>query len=195
MEAIKKLNEARKKVKGYDLKKSGFNDYSKYDYYTPEQINKLVNDACNELNLFNHYTLVRSEFGLIAKLRVIDIDSGKYIDFEIASEIPEIKATNAAQQLGGAVTYTERYLLMIAYDIKDNNLDFDAHKKPEQKQAKKEEDNRPWLSDRQFTAAKTRFETANYGDGMESAEEFFKKLTTEFRMKKTYRQELEKFVK
>jgi hypothetical protein len=52
-----------------------------------------------------------------------------------------IKATNATQQIGGAVTYTERYLSMVAFDIKDNNLDFDSQDnrpKPEQKPKLKE---------------------------------------------------------
>ena len=44
----------------------------------------------------------------------------------MASAIPEIKATNIAQQLGGCVTYTERYLKMSLFGITDNQLDFDT---------------------------------------------------------------------
>ena len=44
----------------------------------------------------------------------------------MASAIPDITATNAAQQLGGCMTYTERYLKMTAFGIVDNSLDPDT---------------------------------------------------------------------
>lgn len=135
---LKKINEARKLIKQSDLKKAGRNTHSKYDYYTPEQVNKLVNDACNKQNLFNSYELIRTEHGLLAQLTVFDLDSDEFKTFSMATEIPQITATNIAQQLGGAVTYSERYLLMSIYDIKDNNLDFDSQEPKETKQQTKQ---------------------------------------------------------
>ena len=135
IQLLSKIQEARVKIKQSDLKKSGWNDYSKYAYYTPEQVEKLVHDACYELNLFNKFDLIRSEEGLMAILTIYDLETQETIDFKIATEIPEIKATNAAQQLGGAVTYSERYLKMIAYEIKDNNLDFDTPKESKEKKS------------------------------------------------------------
>ena len=44
----------------------------------------------------------------------------------MASAIPEIKATNVAQQLGGCSTYTERYMKQSMFGITDNQLDFDT---------------------------------------------------------------------
>jgi hypothetical protein len=138
MKLIVKINEARKKIKLSNLKKAGRNQHSNYDYYTPEQVNQLVNDACAELNLFNSYELIRTELGLVAQLTVFDLeDSTKFKVFSMATEIPSITATNIAQQLGGAVTYSERYLLMTIYDIKDNNLDFDSHQPKEPKTTSK----------------------------------------------------------
>ena len=155
MKILLKINEARQLIKKSDLKKSGRNTFSNYDYYTPEQVNKLVNDACQQVQLFNKFDLLRTELGLVAELTIFDLESEENVKFNIATEIPEIKATNVAQQLGGAVTYSERYLLMIAYDIKDNNLDFDSQKPKEEKtkaQTEKE-DNRDWLSEKQFNKA------------------------------------------
>lgn len=120
-----KLHEARKYIKTCEEKKAGFNDYSKYEYYTPEQISSLVFRASEQFGLLNIFNLKRNELGIFGELKVFDAETGESITFEMASAIPEIKATNAAQQLGGAVTYTERYLLMVAFDIKDNNLDPD----------------------------------------------------------------------
>jgi len=128
MEAIKKLQQARQEIRNTKLEKKGFNSFSKYKYFTPEQISELTSNP--KFGLFNKFDLVRTEHGLMARLSVIDIESGKSVDFQIATEIPEIKATNVAQQLGGCVTYSERYLLQIAYDIKDNSLDFDANQEP-----------------------------------------------------------------
>lgn len=135
---LKKINEARKLIKASDLKKAGRNEHSKYDYYTPEQVNKLVNDACNKQNLFNSYELIRTEFGLVAQVTVFDLDSDESKVFSMATEIPQITATNIAQQLGGAVTYSERYLLMSIYDIKDNNLDFDSQAPKKEKQSQQQ---------------------------------------------------------
>jgi hypothetical protein len=120
------------------------------------------------------------------------------VKFSIATEIPEIKATNVAQQLGGAVTYSERYLLMIAYDIKDNNLDFDSQKPKEEKREKTEkkyeEDERPWLSEKQFKTAiqlmsdpkPTMWGSHQLNDN----QEIYDLLDKNMKMKKEYREKL-----
>jgi len=126
-ELIKKIQAARDFIKKSNLKKAGKNDFSKYSYYTPEQINKLVYDAEKEAGLFHKFDLLRDENGLHGYLVIYDIETAETFQFTQATAIPDIKATVSTQQLGGAVTYTNRYLLMTAYDIVDNNLDFDAH--------------------------------------------------------------------
>ena len=127
METLKKLNQARNLIREMGVKKKGFNDYSKYSYFTPEQINDMVNKASSELGLFNKFDLSRGEFGLTATLTIYDLDTNDSETFKMATDIPSIKATNIAQQLGGAVTYSERYLKMIAYNIVENAMDFDSH--------------------------------------------------------------------
>jgi len=125
-----KLSKAREKIKNSDLKKTGRNEYSKYDYYTPEQVNKLVQDACKELKIMDKFDLLKDEFGMFGQLTLIDLENiTDKLVFEQRTDIPVITATNIAQQIGGSVTYTNRYLLMTAFDIKDNNLDFDAPRK------------------------------------------------------------------
>ena len=138
---IIKIDLARKKIKGYNLKKAGWNTHSKYAFYTPEQVNDLVTEACDEQKLFNSYELIRTEYGLEAQLTVIDLENTESSKtYSLATEIPSITATNIAQQLGGAVTYSHRYLLMSIYDIVDNTLDFDTDQsdKKEPKEPKKE---------------------------------------------------------
>lgn len=127
MKTLKKLNNAIALIKSKNLKKAGRNSFSNYDYYTPSQVSELVMGACHEVGLYPKFDLVRNELGITGKLSVYDVDSDEEpIVFEMASDIPSIKATNISQQLGGAMTYTKRYLLTNAFDIADNNLDFDT---------------------------------------------------------------------
>ncbi|MCP4336279.1 MAG: hypothetical protein GY679_00295, partial [Mycoplasma sp.] len=75
MEVYKKINKAIEKIKNSDLKKGGYNSYSEYNYYTPEQVDKLVYDAVKELNLFIKFDLKRNEFGIEGELTVMDLDN------------------------------------------------------------------------------------------------------------------------
>ena len=135
MEIYKKLAAARAFIKSMPIKKAGENTFSHYNYFTPEQISSLVFEAESQNGLIHTFTLIRDENGLHGHLNVIDIESNEHIEFIQATAIPEIKATNVAQQIVGAVTYTLRYMLMTAFDIADNSLDFDAkdNREPEKK--------------------------------------------------------------
>jgi hypothetical protein len=75
--------------------------------------------------------LIRDNLGVFGRLTIFDCESDEIITYDMATAIPEIKATNIAQQLGGCVTYTERYLKMSAFGITDSNLDFDNDGKKE----------------------------------------------------------------
>ena len=145
MKIYEKLQKAREFIKNSDLKKSGYNDYSKYSYYTPEQVDKLVHEACKDVKLLNLFSLKKNKHGYYGELTLIDLEDEKgEIVFIQSTDIPVIKATNVTQQIGGAVTYTNRYMLMTAFDIVDNNLDFDTPQK--KKIPKTNEPEKPWLN-------------------------------------------------
>lgn len=131
---LNKLQKAKAEIKATKLKKAGWNDYSKYSYFLPEQIEKLVHEACSKNSLFTKFDLIRNEFGETGKLTIYDMETGESLSYEMATAIPEIKATNVAQQLGGCVTYTERYLKMSAFGISENTLDFDTPQKEKTKE-------------------------------------------------------------
>lgn len=153
MNLIKKLAQAKKDIKSTSLKKEGKNEYSKYDYFTPSQVEHLVNEVCEKNGLLTKFDLIRDALGVTGVLRVYSVDETdpfNCIEFQMATAIPEIKATNIAQQLGGCVTYTERYLKMTAFGITDNNLDFDSDKKSQPEAQKPEV---IWLSKEQFEKA------------------------------------------
>lgn len=126
MEVLKKIQKAIKEIKETKVKKEGRNDYSKYDYFEPSQIDLLVFKACHKLGLNNKFDMIRNEFGIYGQMTVTDIETNDKEVYYMASDIPSIKATNISQQLGGAQTYTKRYMLQNIYEITDNNLDFDT---------------------------------------------------------------------
>lgn len=135
-----KLQKCRDSIKNIKLEKKGWNDYSKYKYYLPEQVDELVYVACKEQNIFTKFDLLRNEFGLYGQLTIINLEKpDDNISFYAATEMPAIKATNASQQMGGAMTFVNRYLLMFAFDIVENSLDFDSQK-PDKKISEKEID-------------------------------------------------------
>lgn len=127
MNIYQKLQKARQFISDLDMKKDGYNEYSKYSYFTPEKIITVVNMACNDEGLITTFDLIRTEYGLQGVLNVFDPAEPKdSLSFYQATDVPKITATNITQQYGGAVTYTHRYLLMTAFGIFDNSAEFDS---------------------------------------------------------------------
>ena len=123
---LKKLSEAKKNIASQKITKEWKNTYSNYSYFTPEQVASIVQKACDEFKLFTKFDLIRDEQWIEWQLTIYDIESDENITFIWATAIPEIKATNVAQQIWWCMTYTERYLKMTAFWIADNSLDFDT---------------------------------------------------------------------
>ena len=122
---LKKLSEARKIIRTQSVEKKGKNNFAKYNYFTPEQIFEITSIAEEKVGLLSKFSLYEKNGVLIGKLQIWDVETGKGIPFIMRTAIPDIKGTNVAQQLGGAVTYTHRYLLTTAYKIAENHLDLD----------------------------------------------------------------------
>ena len=136
----KKIYEARKIVGAIKTKKDGRNEFSKYDYFTPEFVSSVVSSVCTDIGLLTKFDLKKDEFGYFGELTIIDIDSEEMLTYIMRTEKPAIKATNETQQMGGCYTYTHRYLLMGAFDIVDNRLDFDCSENKHQEKIKEKLD-------------------------------------------------------
>src|ERR1039458_4417922 len=135
MNIYEKLAAARKLIRETKLKKEGENAFSKYQYFTPEQVESLVAKACEETKTICITSLKMDDHGYYQRLSFVDLEKiadetgamfNDAIEFELRTEKPDIKATNATQQMGGMDTYSERYIKMKVFQIKDNDLDFDA---------------------------------------------------------------------
>lgn len=122
-----KLDLARKSIRDGQIKKDGRNDYSKYDYFTPEAVESLVTKACNEQKLICLTSLKADAYGIYQTLDLINLEDTKEgIHFELRTAEADMTATNRAQKMGGTDTYSERYIKMKVFTIKDNSLDFDS---------------------------------------------------------------------
>lgn len=141
MNIYQKLQRAREIIKESDIKKDGHNDYSNYDYFTPSIVSQIITPPCKELGLITIFSLLKDDNGLFGRLIIQDIEELKeLLIFEMRTEMPTLKATNVAQQMGGCDTYTRRYLLMNAFDINDNKADPDSQdNRPNNEVAKPEE--------------------------------------------------------
>lgn len=123
---LKKLAAARLHIKKHPLKKDGTNKFSNYDYFTPELVSKIVNEACNASNIICVFSLNKDEFGYFGSVVTTDLETGEELTTIMRTDRPEIKATNVTQQMGGMNTYAKRYALMSLFDIEDNSIDFDS---------------------------------------------------------------------
>ncbi len=195
LKVIAKLYEARQLIKKMDLKKAGKNEYSNYEYYTPEQVDKLVSDACEKTKLLPVFELLRGESGYQGILRVIDIESGEYIEFTMPTDVPAIKATNTVQQLGGCVTYTERYLLMTAFSIKDNDLDPDSKSytdNEDESEKSRQDSEKPILTQSKLNIYLNRIRNGEFGKGEKAFQVFMDRLNSGFRINSQFIEQIKK---
>lgn len=130
---LKKLAEAKKFIASQKMTKEWKNTFSNYSYFTPEQVAWIVQEACEKFWLLTKFDLIRDELWIEWQLTIFDVESEEQMTFIGATAIPEIKATNIAQQIGWCMTFCERYLKQTAFWIADNSLDFDTTENTEKR--------------------------------------------------------------
>lgn len=130
MNVYQKLNKARKDLKETKLKKSGRNDYAKFDYYQLQDFIPKITDIFNELGLMSQFTISTSQKvgndGVIADdthadLAIINCDQPTEVVLFTTpvaeAKIGSSEKQNPIQQLGATHTYLRRYLWMNAMEI------------------------------------------------------------------------------
>ena len=135
MNIYEKLDKARELIRNTPLTKTASGGMFKY--FTPEEVESLVAGACAEHKLLPLCNLRRNEFGLYQEMTLIDLEekpnvgqqiyTPHQITFTLATEKGSLKNTNESQNMGSTDTYSERYIKMKVFQIKDNNLDPDGH--------------------------------------------------------------------
>lgn len=132
-----------------DIKKSGHNDYGKYDYFELSDFLPEINKLALENNIVCIYEITDKD----AILHIADIENFENrVDFRIPIAELTLKGANAIQNIGGLTTYTRRYLYMIAFEIAEND-EFDPSQKPvEDEEKKKEHVNNQTISEKDVNA-------------------------------------------
>lgn len=102
-----------------NLKKSGHNKFAGFYYYELCDFLPQLNQLCEKHEVLTHFYVAGTE----AFLKVVDsTKKDSPLEFTIPFLLPEIKGANSVQNLGGAITYLRRYLLMIAFEIVEHDV-------------------------------------------------------------------------
>ena len=129
MSIYKKLQEVRCALQRAPLKKSGRNDFAKYNYFELGDFLPAINDLFNERGLCGCVSFTAD----LATLRVIDVDDGSVIEFTSPMGKAELKGTHEVQQIGAVETYQRRYLYITALEIVEHDALEPATCDPRQK--------------------------------------------------------------
>lgn len=101
-----------------NVKKSGRNTFSKYDYFELDDIVPPKTEIFNELALCDIISFSDTE----ATLTLVNIEKPEEtLEFKSPMRDLELKGANAVQLLGGVETYQRRYLYMMVLDIVEND--------------------------------------------------------------------------
>jgi hypothetical protein len=118
MSVHKKLMQARIKLQGTQLKKSGLNKFAGYSYFE-------LGDFLPEIqNIFHDVGLcgVISYDVTHATLCITDVEDGTQIVITSPMAEANLKGTHPIQNLGAVETYQRRYLWMTAMEIVEHDI-------------------------------------------------------------------------
>ncbi|NOW08069.1 hypothetical protein BCM20_005752 [Clostridium beijerinckii] len=118
LNVVAKLQKVRADLQGVELRKTGRNTYSKYDYFELKDFLPDVAKLCNKHGVNPVFNMTKD----VATLLIYDCeDIERFISFDMPVAISELKGCNAIQNIGGALTYAKRYLYMNAFEIAEND--------------------------------------------------------------------------
>ena len=118
MNVYQKLQQARVKLAGADMKKSGLNKFAGYKYFELADFLPIVQNIFAEIGL----TGVVSFEGDRAFLRIFNQDKPEEcIVIESPTAEAEMKGTLAIQRLGAVQTYLRRYLWVAALELVEHD--------------------------------------------------------------------------
>ncbi len=107
--------------------KDGTNTFAKYNYFQPDTILNLLNPLLQKHKVFIRFNLHYKDTHYQAELIIQDIEKVESTEtyvFDILKAT--VKGANEAQNSGATLTYAKRYSLMNAFNIAENEADFDS---------------------------------------------------------------------
>ncbi|MCL2775034.1 MAG: ERF family protein [Oscillospiraceae bacterium] len=134
-----KLQTAKKLLSEKNIKKSGKNSYSGFEYFELSDFLPSIIEIFADIGLFSKITFTDE----MATLKIVNAENPAEVEeYTSPMRTLELKGANLIQALGGIQTYQRRYLYMAALDITESDM-FDANSgkkepeiKPESKTAK-----------------------------------------------------------
>lgn len=118
MNIWEKLQTMRCMLQDMAIKKSGWNDYSKYAYYELGDFLPHINNILAEYKAMTQVSFTKDE----ATLTLINCeDPQEQITFRSPMADATLKAAHPIQNLGAVETYQRRYLYMTAFEIVESD--------------------------------------------------------------------------
>jgi len=118
MNVYEKLNIARKKFHGIELKKSGHNKFAGYKYFELGDFIIPALDIFNEVGLTAVISFGKEE----ASMTIIDVDKSEdRIIISSPMSTAALKGCHEVQNLGAVQTYLRRYLWVAALEIVEHD--------------------------------------------------------------------------
>lgn len=119
MNVYEKLQKVKFELSQIQFKKSGKNDYAKYDYFELGDFLPHIIKLCTEVKLC---TFVDFEKEHVC-LNIVDIEKPEdFISIQSPMSTASLKGCHDVQNLGAVQTYLRRYLYMAAFDIVDTDI-------------------------------------------------------------------------
>lgn len=118
MNIYEKIQLGKVKLLESDIKKTGRNNFSKYDYFELGDFLPTAIVILNDLKVFTYPTFTKES----AILNVINIeDPNERFQLESPMASADLKGMHDIQNLGAVITYQRRYLYICLFDISEND--------------------------------------------------------------------------
>lgn len=117
MKVYKKLVEARLKLQGMELSKSGHNKFAGYRYFELGDFLPAIQTIFKEVGLVDAISFTQD----LATMTIYDIDDGSSITFTSPMGSAQLKGCHEVQNIGAVETYQRRYLYVTALAIVEHD--------------------------------------------------------------------------
>lgn len=106
--------------------KDGKNTFASYNYFQPDTILNMLNPLFLKYKVFSKFNLHLKDNCYQSELILSDAETTEVETYIFDILKATVKGANEAQNSGATLTYAKRYSLMNAFNIAENNADFDS---------------------------------------------------------------------
>ena len=121
----KKIQKARVMLQASELKKSGFNKFSNFNYFELKDFLPRLNEIMAELGLFSTFNILTKtdDLGVSTEQAILIIyNSENEEKLSFYSSTADGTGNVEIQKLGAKQTYLKRYLYLNAFEIAENDI-------------------------------------------------------------------------